>query len=140
MARLSSEKLAARCSPLATSARQERTALQRPVEGPGQGDGVAGRDEEGVLVRSGHIPVSDEVAGHDRSAGRHALQEDHPEALSVQGGGAQDVSAPDPPDLLPFADDAEPLDPVVVAGRLAQAGGVGPFGGDPEAGVEGRGG
>ena len=29
----------------------------------GQGDGVAGRDKEGVPVRAGHVPVADEVAG-----------------------------------------------------------------------------
>ena len=133
------EKVAARSSPLSSmrsiSGPPERARSIPRARAWASPGGVSKASRSGP----GHRGVAHQVGRHHRGAGRHPFQEDDPEALPMQGRGAQHIGPPDPAHLLALADEAQPLDPGVFRARLLQNIGVGTVGRhpQPDVGTEG---
>ncbi len=80
---------------------------------------------------AGHVGVSRDVRGDHRRVGRHRLQQDDAERLTVQGRCAEHVGPAEPGDLVGLADRAEPLETGVTGVAGPEDGGVRPLPHDP---------
>ena len=88
-------------------------------------------------VGAGHVAVAGQVAGHDRRAGGHRLEQHDAERLAAERRRAEHVGAAQPGDLLVVADAPEPLDAGVAGVLGLEPAGVGAVAGDPAAGSSG---
>jgi hypothetical protein len=112
------------------AAEHRQSPFQYPGEAIGQRPPVCGGDQHGAPA--GCAPVALDVTRHHHRAGRHGLEQDHPERFTAERRGTQHIGRQQPTDFLRFREDAEPFD--VLRGRVQPAQGRGQrtVPGDPE--------
>ena len=104
------ENSAARARPAATSASRCAAPSSTVRRASASAVGVAGRHQQRFDVVARHRAVPVDVGGDDRRAGRHCLEQHHPERLAVDRREAGDGRPAQPAGLLLLADSPEPVD------------------------------
>jgi hypothetical protein len=77
----------------------------------GEALGVGGRNENAVDAIGDDVAVAGDLRRDDGGAGGERLDEDHPEALAGQRGGAEYVGVAEPLPQLPVGELADGVDP-----------------------------